>query len=292
MFKRITCLALTLSILTSLCVQQVVAADSEAPALPSIELPAAEAQPEEVKPEGPQLYVNGTPIENAALTYYRGIAYVSLRAVSMALRSDATICWDGNQAIITAEGLYFTVNPNDNYVIANERCLYVPNGILWENGIIYVPARILSKVFDARLSHNLDTQDITLVSGSGALVSADEYYNESDLYWLSHIIYAESGNQPLKGKIAVGNVVMNRTKDPIFPDTIKGVIFQKNQFTPVKNGTINLTPNPESLVAAKLCLEGAVVLPTALWFNGTSRNSWAAKHKTYITTIGHHAFYA
>lgn len=292
MFKRITCLVLSLTFIMSLCAQQVVAAGNDSVVPPSVELPVVEVQPEVIEPEGPQLYVNGTLVKNAALTYRRGIAYVSLRAASLALRHDAEIVWADNQAIITAEGLHFTVNPDNSYVIANDRCIYIPNGIVCENGIISIPARVISKVFDAKLYHNLDTQDIKLISGSGALVPADEYYDEDDLYWLSHIIYAESGNQPLEGKIAVGNVVMNRTKNPIFPDSIQGVIFQKNQFTPVKNGTINLTPNAESVLAAKLCLEGTVLLPTALYFNSAKRSSWAAKNKTYLATIGSHAFYA
>lgn len=292
MFKRITCVALSFALLMSVWAQQVAAADNETAVSTQVELPSVEIQPEVVEPDGPQLYVDGVLVENAALTYRKGIAYVSLRAVSQALRPDCEIVWDQTQAIITAENLYFTVNPNNNYVTANGRCLYVQQGILFENGSIQIPARVLCKVFDAKFSHSLETQNITLTSGSGALIPADEYYNEDDLYWLSHIIYAESGNQPLNGKIAVGNVVMNRASNPIFPDSIYGVVFQKNQFTPVKNGTINLTPNEDSIVAAKLCLEGAVVLPTALWFNRVNGNSWAAKHKEYVTTIGGHDFYA
>ena len=89
------------------------------------------------------------------------------------------------------------------------------------------------------------------------LASGDTFYNSESLYWLSRIIYAESGNQPLEGKIAVGNVVLNRVAHPQFPNTVKGVIFQANQFTPVQNGSINRTPSSESVIAAKLCLDGA-----------------------------------
>ena len=292
MFKRITCLVLSLVLLTSLLIQQVVAAGGESAIPPAADSSSVEVQPEVNVPEGPQLYVDGSLVENAVLTYRKGIAYVSLRAASQALRPDAEIIWNQNQAVITADGLTCTVNPDNNYVIANDRCLFIQNGIICENGIITIPARVISKIFDAKFSHCLETQSIYLTSGSGALSPASEYYDAEDLYWLSHIIYAESGNQPLEGMIAVGNVVMNRTKNPIFPDSIQSVIFQKNQFTPVKNGTINLTPNPESVLAAKICLEGTVFLPTALYFNSANRTSWAAKNKTYITTIGSHAFYA
>ena len=291
MLKRITCLALSIVFLLSFWSQQVVAAGNETIIPTPVELPSLEIQPEIHVPEGPQFYVNGTLVENAALTYHKGIAYVSLRAASQALRPDAKITWEQNQAVITAEDLLFTVDPNNTYVTANDRCFFIPEGILYENGIIRIPARTISKVFDATFSHSLETQDIKLTSGSGVLIPADQFYDPDDLYWLSHIIYAESGNQPLEGKIAVGNVVMNRVADPVFPNSIYGVVFQKNQFTPVKNGTIHLTPNEESVLAAKLCLEGTVILPTALWFNRAKGSSWAAKHKEYITTIGSHDFY-
>lgn len=41
-------------------------------------------------------------------------------------------------------------------------------------------------------------------------------------------IYKEAGNQSLQGKIAVGNVVMNRVQHPKFPKTPCGVIHQKS----------------------------------------------------------------
>lgn len=292
MLKRITCLALSLVLLWGILAQQVVAAGNETDISSASETFSIESEAEVTLPEGPLLFVDGSIVEDSALTYHEGIAYVSLRHASLALRPDAEITWKRNYAAVSADGLYFTVDPDENYVTANDRCLYVPEGILLNNGVICVPVQVIAEVFDATLSYNKETQDVELTSGSGALVPADKFYNKDDLYWLSHIIYAESGNQPLSGKIAVGNVVMNRAADPIFPNSIYGVVFQKNQFTPVKNGTINLTPNKESVLAAKLCLDGAVILPTALWFNRANSNSWAARHKEYITTIGSHAFYA
>ena len=120
------------------------------------------------------------------------------------------------------------------------------------------------------------------------LTCGDEAYDSDALYWLSHIIYCESGNQPLAGKVAVGNVVMNRVADPRFPNTIYDVLFQKNQFSPVSSGSIRREPNWDSVVAAKLVLDGAKVTD-ALFFNGVRAR--APKGRAYVTTIGDHAFY-
>ena len=90
----------------------------------------------------------------------------------------------------------------------------------------------------------------------------------------------------------MGNVVLNRTKDSRFPNTVKGVICQKNQFSPVANGSINKTPNAESVLAAKLCLDGAVSLDGVLYFNQANLRCWAARNRTYVATIAGHSFYA
>lgn len=94
--------------------------------------------------------------------------------------------------------------------------------------------------------------------------------------------------------MAVGNVILNRVNHPSFPNTIEGVLAQKNQFTTYRSGRIaNSTPNAQSVIAAKLVLDGGVVEETknALYFDSTP-NSWAARNRTCIAVIGGHRFYA
>lgn len=59
---------------------------------------------------------------------------------------------------------------------------------------------------------------------------AEEVYYD-DLGLLAVIVYAEAGNQDLKGKGLVADVILNRMDDPRFPNTISEVIFQDNQFS-------------------------------------------------------------
>ena len=134
----------------------------------------------------------------------------------------------------------------------------------------------------------------SVTRGSGAAKSGSAYYNSDDLFWLSRVIYTESGNQPLEGKMAVGNVVLNRVKHPSFANTIEGVLAQKNQFTTYWSGHIGRsTPNAESVIAAKLVLDGGVVeeVKNALYFDSTG-NSWASRNRTCVAVIGGHRFYA
>lgn len=65
-----------------------------------------------------------------------------------------------------------------------------------------------------------------------------KYYSEADLRLMSSIIYCEASGESYAGKLAVGIVVMNRKKSNLFPNTVKGVVYQKNQFTPSRNGAL------------------------------------------------------
>ena len=161
------------------------------------------------------------------------------------------------------------------------------------DGNILVPVRTLAHALGADVTWDSGSGAVELHSGTGPILSGDQYYNADNLYWLSHIIYAESGNQPLDGKIAVGNVVLNRMNSPMFPNTVYGVVFQRNQFTPVANGSIYLEPNEESVAAAKLCMDGANTAGSSLYFVNprTAPNSWASRNRPYVATIGAHAFF-
>ena len=88
-----------------------------------------------------------------------------------------------------------------------------------------------------------------------------EGYTDDDLYLMAAIIHAEAEGEPYEGKIAVGSVVMNRIFSSKFPNTLSGVIYQKNQFEPASSGRLqmilNKGPNPDCFEAAKEVLNGA-----------------------------------
>ena len=177
------------------------------------------------------------------------------------------------------------------YFTANGRYLWVDGGLIDLNGSAAAPVRQLARVFNLTVGYDSETGQVLLDHQEGAepyLSCGDDTYDSDTLYWLSHIIYCESGNQPLTGKVAVGNVVMNRVADPRFPSSIYDVLFQKNQFTPASSGSIYREPNWDSIIAAKLVMDGAEVTD-ALFFNGVRAR--APKGRAYVTTIGDHAFY-
>ena len=241
------------------------------------------------------IVVNGVELSTPTVTkVINQNTYVSYWPVVSAMYPEATVAWESGQSVARAEGLTLCVPAGANYIVANGRYLYVPNGVQVVDNSILVPAQALAKALGASVGWDSIRQCAVFQAGSGPIASGESYYNSDSLYWLSRIIHAESGNQSLAGKIAVGNVILNRVADPQFPNTIKGVIFQANQFSPVSNGSINCTPSAESVIAAKLCLDGANTAGNSLFFvnPSVSPNSWASRNRTCVATIGAHAFFA
>lgn len=67
-------------------------------------------------------------------------------------------------------------------------------------------------------------------------VQAEAYYDS--LEYLAACVEAEAANQGFTGKRLVTCVILNRVEADGFPDSIEGVINQKNQFDVVANGSI------------------------------------------------------
>ncbi|MBO5908803.1 MAG: cell wall hydrolase [Clostridia bacterium] len=166
--------------------------------------------------------------------------------------------------------------------------------VILSDGRMYVPAASLLRSLS--LSHTVSGANVTITGNPAPVLSADRYYAEDAVYWLSRIISAESRGESLLGQIAVGTVVLNRVKSPSFPNTIWSVIFDKKygvQFSPVSNGTIYQEPTQSSILAAKICLEGFRVEGEPLYFlrPSASTSSWIVNNRKYIYTIGNHYFF-
>lgn len=98
--------------------------------------------------------------------------------------------------------------------------------------------------------------------------STKKKYTASELKLMSSIIYCEAVGEPYAGKLAVGIVVMNRKSSKSFPNTVKGVIYQKYQFGPTRNGSLSRAlkryeagqfkskAEKDCIKAAKAALEG------------------------------------
>lgn len=78
-----------------------------------------------------------------------------------------------------------------------------------------------------------------------------------ELELLAICVEAEAGNQSLAGKRMVADVILNRVDDPDFPDSIEGVISQKNAFTSFQDGGMDRVTeiSEETIRAVQMELE-------------------------------------
>ena len=128
-----------------------------------------------------------------------------------------------------------------------------------------------------------ETAEITL--------SSDEYQV------LLRIVQAEAGICDEEGKLLIANVILNRMESDEFPDTVRGVVYQKKQFSPVMNGKINTCKvTEETIQAVDRALNGEDISEGALYFmnrgKSASRNvRWFDANLDFLFKHGDHEFF-
>jgi N-acetylmuramoyl-L-alanine amidase len=142
--------------------------------------------------------------------------------------------------------------------------------------------------------------DIIPVIDAPAPVSADtpaqenEYsISEDDKALLTKIAKAEAGDQDIKGKALVIRVVFNRKEYGGFPDSIREIIYQEDQFSPVKEGKFEeAVPDEECWKALEMVvLEGWDESQGALYFESDGKSTWHRDNLKYLFSYEDHSFY-
>ncbi|HEX2449077.1 MAG TPA: cell wall hydrolase [Methyloceanibacter sp.] len=120
---------------------------------------------------------------------------------------------------------------------------------------------------------------------------------------LAIAIYFEARGEPVSGQVAVGQVIMNRVRSPLFPETICGVVYQGQmnpgcQFSFTCDGRSDTPRNDEQWALAqdiaKKITRGELWLPevgySTFYHANYVRPNWAGRMNK-IDTIGRHIFY-
>jgi N-acetylmuramoyl-L-alanine amidase len=118
-------------------------------------------------------------------------------------------------------------------------------------------------------------------------------WNASDDYLLAKIAMAEAEGEDVEGKAYVMAVILNRVKDKKFPNTIRDVIYARNQFTPISDGRFNrVEPNKECYDALNMIINGWDKSNGALYFESSPNpDNWHSRNLTHLFTHGRHRFY-
>jgi len=98
-------------------------------------------------------------------------------------------------------------------------------------------------------------------SGSSTSQSSSVSASTTDIALFAAILHCEALQEDYDALLAVATIIMNRLESPNWPNTLHDVIYQKNQFSPVRTGKLDriLAKGPASLcyTVAKDALNGA-----------------------------------
>jgi spore germination cell wall hydrolase CwlJ-like protein len=120
---------------------------------------------------------------------------------------------------------------------------------------------------------------------------------------LSMAVYYEAANQGRDGQAAVAQVVLNRLRNPVFPKTICGVVFEGSQlptgcqFTFTCDGALARRPDPavwrQSMDVAEHALDGSVqkAVGMATHFHTIWVVPYWSSSVLKVRQIGAHIFY-
>ena len=115
---------------------------------------------------------------------------------------------------------------------------------------------------------------------------------------MAQLVHAETGfSEPFAGKVEVALVILNRVKHPAFPNSIKGVIYQKTKsgyaFVPVRTGKLmRIQPTKQDYAAVDKALS---LFPNdrrgSLYFYNPkiTKDKWMLSRPVTIR-IGNHVF--
>ena len=126
--------------------------------------------------------------------------------------------------------------------------------------------------------------------------------SEEDYDALLRLVEAEASGEDIKGKLLVANVVLNRVKSGAFPDTIKAVIYQRQngraKFSPVATGKIDrVAVSEETVEAVERALCGEDESAGALYFVAPAyadagNHQWFRDNLTLLFSYEGHEFYS
>lgn len=114
---------------------------------------------------------------------------------------------------------------------------------------------------------------------------------------LERIVEAEAGDQDLKGRILVANVIMNRVKSKHFPNSVRGVVFAHRQFSPIQNGSYyRVHVSGKTKKAVQKAVKGEDYSRGALYFmcrraSSPSNVAWFDRALTKVKEYGCHEFF-
>ena len=163
-------------------------------------------------------------------TYSLSVAAVAVAgSLSFASFDGAAAFAQASDADVVAEDVVLTDEPVD---LGEDAFEVVPMNAVADTDIEFISEAVVQELDEeAEIPTATDAQSL------GELVNTVEPEELTDqLQCLAGAVYFESRGEPLKGQLAVAQVVINRSEDRRWPASYCGVVYQRAQFSFVKNG--------------------------------------------------------
>lgn len=122
----------------------------------------------------------------------------------------------------------------------------------------------------------------------GATQGAATALSSDDVTLLAAMIQCEAGNESFEGKVAVGNVILNRVNSGSYPGSIYGVITAPGQFPPATNGTLT---NVLARGIKSDCIQAAQTAMSGVNYIGSATHFRSVSSGYTGTVIGNHVFW-
>ncbi len=225
---------------------------------------------------------------------YEDKVYLPLRHTAEFMHTDVE--WDDttHTASLTRTSLYL-IEEGDTLASISTKLNITESLLLERNSNSDLnPGHILKVLIPTIMEHKVITPAAApaVISAPAVKVESVNLEKNPDYMLLARIIQVEAGYESYESQKAVGSVIMNRVNDDRFPDSIKGVIYQKGQFPPAHNGLLDKSkPNKSSLLAAEEVWNGEINVVGALFFYNpkvTTGSSWSKR--TLVKEIGNHRY--
>ena len=137
---------------------------------------------------------------------------------------------------------------------------------------------------------------------SGKVITVEQIFNDcmksEDCRVMAHASYYEARNQSDEGVVAVMHVIKNRVAHKAWPNTVKGVVYQKNQFSYLWDGSTKKAMKKEQhkrmAVLAHKVLNGVVESPvgdSVFYHTRYIKKPGWSKRVTKVGVLGDHIFY-
>lgn len=181
-------------------------------------------------------------------TWFR--PYIGIGVRDIMQRADSELSLGDKAEVVAGAELGLRSNKQSGFFLSME-VKAVPSTLFDDSD-----ADILKPVVSVALNYRFPSQ---------RRIRAPQDISKSDFELLARLVAAEAGNEPFEGQVAVAAVVLNRVNSGKFPATIRGVIYQNNQFTSLPK-LPGITPSESCYQATTAALNGQDPSRGALYY--------------------------